>query len=386
MEFSGRLASFPIAELLQWAHNDRRTGSLVVRRSSREKRIYFSQGQIVACLSDQPAEFYGQHLLLGGYLREEQLLQCLAQCREDEKRLGLVLEERGILKRAEVEKTLRQHIEDMICDIFLWKHGVFFFQAEAPPEEEILADPVSTVGIAFEGTRWSDEHARIRKVLEHDDVVLCRIDRGTAGHAIPAEVAKLGPRGRRVYLEVDGQRTLEEIYRKVCGSYFRFLETAYLLCAGGLLEVGDVYEAGGVTSVELSIHDLIFEQAATEQMKRARRRLSSPLGPFERYAPVWVRQPGEQEWARMPAAVRQFYLQLDGGRRLSEILSRDEEEWTQQAELLMVQLVKETVALLPAPLPELEAEVRAPEEPAEREWPERFFAMLRAANSRTGRP
>ena len=175
-------------------------------------------------------------------------------------------------------------------------------------------------------------------------------------------------------------RTLEEVYQKVHGSYFRFLETAYRLCEGGLLEVGDIREEGGVTSVELSIQDLIFEQAASEQIKGARRRLSSALGPFDRYAPVWVRRPGEQEWARMPEPVQRFYLQLDGRRRLSEILSRDEEEWTQQTELLMLQLAKEKVALLPAPLPELEAEARRQETPEEERWWERFFALLFAGS------
>ena len=83
MEFSGRLASFPIAELLQWAHNDRRTGSLVLRRTSREKRVFFSDGHIVACLTDHTAEFYGQHLLLGGHIRQDALLRCLALCRQE---------------------------------------------------------------------------------------------------------------------------------------------------------------------------------------------------------------------------------------------------------------------------------------------------------------
>lgn len=382
MEFSGRLASFPIAELLQWAHNDRRTGSLVLRRSSREKRIYFADGRILACLSDQPTEFYGQHLLLGGHLTQEQLLQCLAQCRKEEKRLGLVLEERGILKRSEVERTLREHLEDMICDVFLWRHGVFLFRTEAPPQEEILAEPLSTVGVAFEGARWSDEYARIRKVLEHDDVVLRRIDRGTAGQAVPAQVTSLGPRAQRVFLEVDGQRTLEDVYHRVHGSYFRFLETAHRLCQDGLLEIGEVGDEGGLTSVELSIQDLIFEQAAAEHVKGSRRRLSSPLGPFDRYVPVWVRRPDEQEWARMPDQVQRFYLQLDGRRRLSEILSRDEEEWTQQTELLMLQLAKERIALLPAPLPELEDAARRHKTPEDERWWERFFAMLFAGDGK----
>ncbi len=375
MEFSGRLASFPIAELLQWAHNDRRTGSLVVRRSSREKRIYFQEGRIVACLTDQTSEYYGQHLLLSGRITQEQLLQCLSQCRKQDQRLGQVLEEKGILSRSEVEKTLREHIEDVICDIFLWRHGVFVFRAEAPPREEILAEPISTVGIAFEGARWSDEYGRVREVFEHDDVVLRRIDRGTAGKAMPAPVVSLGPRAERIYQEIDGHKTLEEIFSKIQGSYYRFLDTAFELHKTGLVEVGHVHEEGGITSVELSLQDVIFEQAAAEHMTKARRRLASPLSAFERFVPIWVRHPGEEEWERMPESVREFYRQLDGTRRLIEIFSRDEEEWLRQSELLMLQLAKETVALLPAPLAELEAEAEKGT-PEQNRWWQRLYGKL----------
>jgi hypothetical protein len=70
MEFSGRLAAFPIGDILQWAHNDRRTGSLVVRRSGCEKRVFFRDGEIAACFSDDAAEFFGQHLLVTGQVDE----------------------------------------------------------------------------------------------------------------------------------------------------------------------------------------------------------------------------------------------------------------------------------------------------------------------------
>ncbi len=376
MEFSGRLVSFPIAELLQWAHNDRRTGSLVIRRSSREKRIYFEEGRIVACLTDQPAEFYGQHLLHSGFVDEATLLQCLAKCRKQEKRLGAVLEEQGLMKLTEVEKSLRRHIEDVICDIFLWQHGVFVFQAEPPPREEILAEPINTVGIAFEGARWTDEYRRIREVLEHDEVVLRRIDRGTAGDAVPADVAKAGPRAQRIFLEVDGHRTLDDIYSRVHGSYFRFLDAAFEMHNVGVLEVGNVGRESGIMSVELSLQDVIFEQAASEHMQTARRRTTSPLAAFEQLVPIWVRQPAKKEWQRMPEPVRQFYLKLDGQKRLTEILSKDEEEWGQEAELLMVQIAKEAIALLPSPLGELEAEMKKKRKSKDSLWWKELFALL----------
>ncbi|MEO1087658.1 MAG: DUF4388 domain-containing protein, partial [Acidobacteriota bacterium] len=92
MELSGRLTSFPIAELLHWAHNDRRTGSLVVRAAGREKRVYFRDGEILTCTTDDPSEYYGQFLRLSGYLDQESLFRLLAICKERGQRLGAAAE------------------------------------------------------------------------------------------------------------------------------------------------------------------------------------------------------------------------------------------------------------------------------------------------------
>src|SRR6185436_20310056 len=106
MEFSGRLTAFPPADLLQWAKNDRRTGALVVRKSDREKRVYFHQGEVVGALSTDPAEFYGQHLLLAGHLTERQLFEALSHCTVSGKRLGGTLSELGFLSPELIQKTL----------------------------------------------------------------------------------------------------------------------------------------------------------------------------------------------------------------------------------------------------------------------------------------
>src|SRR5262245_15183245 len=129
MEFSGRLAAFPPGDLLQWARNDRRTGALVVRRTDREKRVYFSAGDVVGCLSTNPDEFYGQYLLVNGHLDQRQLLAALSQCTSTGRRLGAVLLDQGLLSPEAVQQTLRRQIEDLVCDLFLWERGVFYFRS-----------------------------------------------------------------------------------------------------------------------------------------------------------------------------------------------------------------------------------------------------------------
>ncbi|MEM7353110.1 MAG: DUF4388 domain-containing protein [Acidobacteriota bacterium] len=346
MEFSGRLASFPIAELLTWAANDRRTGALVLRRTSREKRIYFEHGEIVACLTDSTTEFYGQHLLLEGHLSAATLTRCLVQCQEEGKRLGVVLVEEGILDRETVERTLAEQIEDLVCDIFLWDRGVFFFQADQPPAEEILAQPINTLGLVLEGTRWVDELIRIRQVFRHDNLYLKRTQ--------SQEPHDLRPRGSVIFKKLGSTISVGKLYKLTGGSYFRFLVEASVLELKGLVKVLDQGVATPKSTHELPLSNLLLEQAAEEQMSHARR-AAIPIDALEYLVPIWATEPDEDTWPSLSESERDFLTRIDGRQRLGELLSTDRDARLRETELLIVRLRKGAIALIPRPAAELEA-------------------------------
>lgn len=365
MEFSGRLSAFPLGDLLQWAKNDRCTGALVVRRSEREKRIYFQAGDVVGCLSNDPAEFYGQHLVVNGYLTDDQLFEALSRCTTRGLRLGVALVELGMLSADVIQQTLRVQIEDVICDLFLWQRGIFYFQAELPPDEEILPEPINGMGLAMEGSRWLDEVSRIRRVLVHDDVVLRRGDQWPGGELSPVE--------QRLAELVDGRKTLGEIYKKVRGSYFRFLQGAFRLCVEMVLDIEEVLDTTPRGTHEMSVYDLLLEQATEEQVLVSRRHMAVPLDFLERCYPVWVEEPGEDEQTRMPARVRDFYARFDGSTPLGEAFSGDPRARGKEMDLLMLQLQKGRLALLPAPVERLEEVAEKRGQSALQRWWRRVF-------------
>lgn len=360
MEFSGRLAAFPPGDLLQWARNDRRTGALVVRRTDREKRIYFHAGDVVGCLSTNPDEYYGQYLLLNGHLDERQLLRALSECTKSGRRLGAVLLDQGLLTPEAVQQTLRRQIEDLVCDLFLWERGVFYFRSEMPPEEEILPEPIDTIGLAMQGARWVDELTRIRRVLVHDNVVLAR------GARWPGE--GISPLEQRVAEAVDGESTLGEVCRAIRGSTFRLLEAAFRLCVGSVLDIASVGEDADRSTHEMSLHDVLLEQATEEQVLVARRHMAVPLDLVERCFPVWVGEPTAEERGRMPARARDFYARFDGRTSLGDAFSTDARQRGRELDLLLLQLQKGRLALLPAPLDRLEREADERGEPPLKRW------------------
>lgn len=360
MDFSGRLAAFPMGDLLQWAKNERRTGGLVIRRSAREKRVYFDRGDVVGCLSDDPAEFYGQHLLIYGHLSEQQLFRALTHCTQKKVRLGSALRELGFLPEDVIQRTLREQIEDAIWDMFLWPRGLFYFQEEMLPEEELLPEPIDTMGLILEGTRWMDELERIRRVLVHDGVVLKRGPKWPGADDLP-------PLDRRVARAVEGQ-TVGDLYRKVRGSYFRVLESVYRLCIDSVLDIEDVGEETTTGTFEMSVYDLLLEQATEDQILVARKHMAVPLDLLERCCPVWVGEPTAEEEKRMPSRARDFYARLDGRTPLRDAFSGDAHQRARELDLLLLQLQKGRLALLPVPLESLERQAEEGEVPKERRW------------------
>ncbi len=359
MEFSGRLASFPIAELLGWAANDRRSGALVLRRTSREKRVYFDSGEIVACLTDSTTEFYGQHLLLEGHLDPNTLTRCLVLCQEKSKRLGVVLVEQGILPRDVVEYTLAEQLEDLVRDVFLWNRGIFFFQNELPPAEDILAEPINTLALVFEGARWIDELKRIRETFTHDNLFIRR--------ATSQEPEGLGPRAATIVRKLKNTMTVGQLYKLTGGSYFRFLTEANELAKQGLVKVLDQGKATPKSTHELPLSNLLLEQAAEEQMAHIHRD-AIPFDVLEHLVPVWATAPDENTWPSLQESERAFLCQIDGRHRLGELLSPDRDERRLQTELLIVRLRKGALALIPRPAEELDAAADELDTPEPRRW------------------
>jgi hypothetical protein len=365
MDFSGRLAAFPMGDLLQWAKNERRTGALVVRRSEREKRVYFHQGDIVGCISDDPAEFYGQYLLLNGYLDEKQLFQALTHCTSRNIRLGTALRELETLPPDVIQSTLRRQIEDAICDMFLWPRGLFYFRAEMLQDEELLPEPIDTLGLALEGSRWMDEMERIRRILVHDGVTLRR------GELWPGK--ELGPLDHRVARNVDGERSLGDLYKKVRGSYFRFLSSSYRLCIDRVIDIVEVGEAPERSTFEVSVHDLLLEQATEDQVLVSRRHMAVPIDLLERWYPIWVEEPSADEQKRMPSKARDFYGRFDGRTSLGDANYGQHRQRGREMDLLLLQLQKGRLGLLPTSLDRLEESAEKRGAPALQRWWKRLF-------------
>jgi hypothetical protein len=358
MEFTGRLGAIALPELLQWPHNERRSGSLVVRTARREKRVLFERGMVVGCQSGNPAEYFGQHLLLHGYLERAPIMEALALCRATGARLGTALVDLGLLAPQALDEALAAHVAERVCDLFTWQHGVFYFLQELPEGVELLAKPLDPVLLALEGSRWADEHRRLRELLVHDGIVLRR------SPAPPP--AGLSPLAARIHAALERPQRLDDLYALVQGSKFRFLEGCHGLLVDGTVEV-DRMEDFGESGSEIRMFDLMLEQAASEEVLFTARHLSLPLEWLDRFFPLWVE--GEGAAAELPEDERELYARMDGNRSLRELVLDGEASREERMDLVLLQLQKGQLALLPRPMRELRALGRGFRNP----WLRRFL-------------
>ncbi len=339
MEFTGRLAVFPAPNLLQWAHHERVTGTLVVRRSQREKRIGFRSGRIVDCRSNQPQELFGQYLVLHGHLDADGLARALGHTRTRRVSLGDALTELELMQETAVQKTLASSLADSVQDLFLWSQGLFYFEDEQIPPRRIDA-ALDATEILLEGTRWIDETARIREVLVDDGTVV----RPGAGLGRTTYSAL----ERRILESLGTESSLRDLYPRVGGVHFPFLAACSALLEKRSIEIVRAGTESAHRSREMDLREVLLSVDAEEAVLVGAESAIFPLEAIEALVPAWIQRPTARELAELPIEHRAFLDGFDGRNTLRKLLSPSREGRADQIELLLFELKKRNVLLLPA--------------------------------------
>lgn len=349
MEFTGRLAAFPASNLLQWALTERVTGTLVVRRSQREKRIGFRAGKILDCRSNQAAECYGQHLVAHGFLDGEGLARALTHCRAKRIPLGESLRDLELLDEATLHVTLAQSIQESVQDLFFWKQGLFYFQEGAPPASRLEVE-LETTELLLEGTQWIDEQERIRRVLVDDSVVV----RPGPGVDPGSEALELTAFERRIVEGATPEAALHDLWMKTGGVHFPFLSACSRLVAIRALEIARSGIQNPTLSREIDLRELMLSLQDQDEVVVGAESAIVPLETIESLVPAWIRKPPERELEALPVNERAFLNGFDGRTTLRRLLSQGSEVRSNQIEVLLVELRKRNVLLLPASLEDVD--------------------------------
>lgn len=307
------------------------------------------RGRVVYCRSNHPQELFGQHLIAHGLLEAPALVEALRTSRARNVPLGFSLFESRSLGEEALQKALDRSIRESVQDLILWRRGVFFFDDEEPSRQpfEVSLDPRELV---LEGTRWTDEEARIRKLLPDDSMYLSRGSSWT--------LEGLAPYPRRIAGLVSGEISVADLHDRAGGVHFPFLEAVSQLIEKGILAIARSGGGDAPSSKELDLSEILLGLVDEHVLMGAERTLL-PSESVEALVPVWVRMPEARELEALPVAQRAFLEGIDGRTTLRRLLAGESEARSDQMELLLLELRRRNVVLLPASLDDVERRLDA---------------------------
>lgn len=156
-KFNGNLSLMPFADLIQWAGNSKRSGTLILSQHGRQKKFYFQDGTIIFIWSNCAGEHFGNFLKDQTAISQDELDRAFS----DSESLGLpfigyLLSEKALSKE-HVEEILTKAAEVVLTGALKWDTGIFEFIDDLP--RFVLNSPVrlNSIQVLLESVRSFDE-------------------------------------------------------------------------------------------------------------------------------------------------------------------------------------------------------------------------------------
>jgi len=226
------------ADLLQWLQSAKKTGVLRVSSGAAMRRVYFKDGGIIACSSNEPRLLLGQFMLANGRLEEAALQEFMKLQERSGQSLGKLLVDAGKISEVELQFLLTAKAEEVLFSVLEQEHGNFRFEPDQSPPADSMRVELNVQTVLMEGVRRLDELERIRQRFRSPHVVLHRTEK------VPDRPTIASHMGRKLYESIDGSRTLAEIILLCRASEYLAGYFLLRLADRGFVRVGEIRAPG----------------------------------------------------------------------------------------------------------------------------------------------
>jgi hypothetical protein len=170
MGISGSLKDVSVADVMQFVHLGRRTGTLLLNRGAERAMIGFHVGKLVSAQAPKTPKL-GDLLVSSGTIERQKLDDAIAaQGGERERRsLGQILISTGAIGAEELRDVIGRQIEQAVAEVMVWEAGTFEFAIDdLRPIDDIALYPsdvlpdadINTQMVLLEAARIFDERNR----------------------------------------------------------------------------------------------------------------------------------------------------------------------------------------------------------------------------------
>lgn len=179
MSLKGVLEDVPLADVLQFVHLGRRTGTLYMWQDEENRaEIGFRDGRIVSAWTPQQQRL-GHLLVVAGVIEPATLESALEHQRGEGagQTLGQILLQRHEVPREAIHGVIREQVQQTVYDLVAWRHGQFNFEVDElhPPDDFSLAPgdllddlDLNTQMLLLDAARIFDERHRYDSTTEAD--------------------------------------------------------------------------------------------------------------------------------------------------------------------------------------------------------------------------
>jgi hypothetical protein len=172
MGISGSLKDVSVADVMQFIHLGRRTGTLLLNRGAQKAMIGFHCGRLVSAQAPKTPKL-GDLLITSGMIDRGILERAILSQREapEHRSLGQILVTSGSIDAEGLRQVIAQQIEQAVSEVMVWDNGTFEFAIDdLRPIDDIALYPsdvlpdadINTQMVLLEAARIFDERNRDR--------------------------------------------------------------------------------------------------------------------------------------------------------------------------------------------------------------------------------
>lgn len=185
MALEGSLRDFDLFSLFNMIKIQGKNGTLVLTQGQEFVKVFFENGEIVGCDSNQVRmeDRLGTMLVRLGRLTGEELLGMVQVQRQTLKRMGTLLLEGGKVTASDLQDALFSQATAILHRTFRWVEGDYRFDSFLPSDldrEHFVPIPVDTV--LMEAARIQDEWPEVERRLPGLDTLLAKSPSAQALH------------------------------------------------------------------------------------------------------------------------------------------------------------------------------------------------------------
>ncbi len=250
LPFRSSLDDVPLVGLLYAVSSHAQTGVGIVRGEYAYKEIFFKEGWIVSARTTKSEERIGNFLLKSNLISPFNLEVMASQAKKSGARLGKFLVMRGVLLEKELLDLLEFQIQEILCDLFSWKEGEFYFTEGEVGDEDVVVS-YTPLDVALFAARRALDCSAFRRMFPHNNVILYippSINRGRV-----KVIKELNANEEFIFSLIDGNRSIDQLIKFSGNDEVSVINILYRLASKGWVnKLRDIDTYGDTELEEIS--------------------------------------------------------------------------------------------------------------------------------------